>query len=54
MESLSAGPASQFCQIPLTLAYGTLDALASGKEKLSRSDVHALIENLIGVNMRAS
>jgi len=53
MESLSAGAASQFCQIPLTLAYGTLDALANGKEKLSRSDVHALIENLIGVNMKA-
>lgn len=52
--SLPAGPALHFCQIPLTLAHGTLDALANGKEKLSRSDVFALIEQLIGVNMKAS
>ncbi|MBD2384974.1 squalene/phytoene synthase family protein [Cylindrospermum sp. FACHB-282] len=52
--SLPAGPALHFCQIPLTLAHGTLDALASGKEKLSRSDVFALIEPLIGANIKAS
>jgi farnesyl-diphosphate farnesyltransferase len=50
-NSLPDGPALNFCQIPLTLAHGTLDALASGKEKLSRSDVYALIEQL---NMKAS
>ena len=54
INSLSAGPALQFCQIPLTLAHGTLDALVNGREKLSRSDVFALIGNLIGVNMKAS
>ena len=50
-QSLPQGPALMFCQIPLALAHGTLDALASGKEKLSRSDVYALLENLVGVNI---
>ncbi|WP_392535484.1 squalene/phytoene synthase family protein [Nostoc sp. C117] len=49
-KALPNGPALDFCQIPLTLAHGTLDALANGKEKLSRSDVFALLEQLIGVN----
>jgi farnesyl-diphosphate farnesyltransferase len=53
-KNLPTGPALDFCQIPLTLAHGTLDALANGKEKLSRSDVLALLEQLIGVNMKAS
>ncbi|MEH1927890.1 phytoene/squalene synthase family protein [Nostoc sp.] len=53
-KDLPTGPALDFCQIPLTLASGTLDALANGKEKLSRSDVVALIEQLISVNMKAS
>ncbi|MCC5643820.1 phytoene/squalene synthase family protein [Nostoc sp. CHAB 5824] len=53
-KELPTGPALDFCQIPLTLANGTLDALANGKEKLSRSDVFALIEQLISVNMKAS
>jgi farnesyl-diphosphate farnesyltransferase len=45
-NALPAGPALDFCQIPLTLAHGTLDALAHGKDKLSRSDVLALIEQV--------
>ncbi len=52
-NALPAGPALDFCQVPLTLAYGTLNALESGKAKLTRSDVLALIEPLIGVNMNA-
>ena len=44
--SLPTGPALDFCQIPLTLAYGTLNALADGKDKLTRSDVLALLEQL--------
>ena len=48
-DSLPKGPALDFCKIPLTLAYGTLDALSNGKEKLSRSDVMALIGRVIGV-----
>lgn len=39
-------PALDFCQIILTLAHGTLGVLANGKEKLSRSDVIALIEQV--------
>ncbi|MFM9159832.1 MAG: squalene/phytoene synthase family protein, partial [Dolichospermum sp.] len=53
-KSLPIGPALQFCQIPLALAHGTLDALANGKEKLSRSDVVSLIEKLMSVNAKAS
>jgi len=45
-NALPVGPALDFCQIPLTLAHGTLDALACGKDKLSRSDVIALIEQV--------
>lgn len=46
INALAPGPALDFCQIPLTLAYGTLDALANGKSKLSRSDVLALLDQL--------
>jgi farnesyl-diphosphate farnesyltransferase len=52
-QSLPVGPALDFCQIPLALAHGTIGALASGKEKLSRSDVIALLEHLSGVNVKA-
>jgi farnesyl-diphosphate farnesyltransferase len=40
------GPALDFCKIPLALAHGTLEALAQGKEKLSRGDVLAIIGKL--------
>jgi farnesyl-diphosphate farnesyltransferase len=53
-SSLPPGPALQFCQIPLALAHGTLEALASGKEKLSRSDVYALLQNFMEMNIKAS
>lgn len=36
-ESLPPGPARAFCRIPLSLAYATLDALARGEPKLSRT-----------------
>jgi farnesyl-diphosphate farnesyltransferase len=45
-QSLPKGPALDFCKIPLALAHGTLDVLALGKEKLSRSDVMALVEQV--------
>lgn len=45
-NALPVGPALYFCQIPLTLAHGTLEALAHGKDKLSRSDVLALLEQV--------
>ena len=43
-NSLSSGPALDFCKIPLTLAWATLNVLADGEEKLSRSKVLALVE----------
>ena len=42
-------PALSFCQIPLVLATGTLDAIALGKEKLSRSDVLDLVGKLVNI-----
>jgi len=38
-RSLPSGPALEFCAIPLTLAYATLDALVAGRAKLSRIQV---------------
>lgn len=46
VQSLPPGPARDFCKIPLTLAYGTIEVMALGKEKLSRSDVMALVQNV--------
>ena len=46
--SLPEGPALQFCKIPLVLAHGTLDKMASGKEKLSRLDVISLLSSVLG------
>ncbi|MDQ0216079.1 farnesyl-diphosphate farnesyltransferase [Oikeobacillus pervagus] len=40
------GTIHTFCQIPLTLAYGTLKALEQGHEKLSRSDVKELVSQV--------
>ncbi len=48
-KSLTLGPALDFCQIPLALAYGTLDAIALGKDKLTRNDVLNLVEKFIRV-----
>ncbi|MBW4518480.1 MAG: phytoene/squalene synthase family protein [Scytolyngbya sp. HA4215-MV1] len=52
-KALPPGPTLDFCRIPLTLAYGTLNAMALGEAKLSRSRVIALIEQVIGTNMNA-
>lgn len=52
-KALPVGPALDFCQIPLLLAHGTLDALTHGKEKLSRSDVLALIKQASSSNVKA-
>jgi len=45
-SALPMGPALNFCQIPLALAHATLDVLVVGQEKLSRSEVVALIEQV--------
>lgn len=43
VETLSRGPASDFCRLPLSLAYATLDALARGDSKLSRARVMEIV-----------
>ncbi|MDV3002015.1 MAG: hypothetical protein N5P05_003621 [Chroococcopsis gigantea SAG 12.99] len=45
-QSLPKGAALDFCKIPLALAHGTLEVMALGKEKLSRSDVMALVQQI--------
>jgi farnesyl-diphosphate farnesyltransferase len=45
---LPPGPARDFCQIPLALAQATLMAVMHGMEKLTRSQVMAVVEQLIG------
>jgi farnesyl-diphosphate farnesyltransferase len=37
-----------FCRIPLTLALGTLQAIEAGEEKLSRSKVEELVQQVVG------
>jgi farnesyl-diphosphate farnesyltransferase len=39
LETLSPGPANDFCRLPLSLAHATLAALTHGDSKLSRSTV---------------
>jgi farnesyl-diphosphate farnesyltransferase len=46
-STLPAGPVRDFCIIPLALAYATLDALARGENKLSRSDVLQIVSQYI-------
>lgn len=48
-DTLPNSPALDFCRIPLALAFGTLEAIALGKEKLTRTDVLSLVENLLKV-----
>jgi farnesyl-diphosphate farnesyltransferase len=43
-SSLPPGPVLDFCTIPLALAYATLDSLARGESKLSRSEVLQIVE----------
>lgn len=45
-EALPKGPALLFCRIPLALAHATLNTLSQGNEKLSRSDVMAIVTPL--------
>lgn len=42
-RALPAGPPLDFCTIPLALAYATLDSLARGDGKLSRSEVLQIV-----------
>lgn len=47
-EALPSGPALDFCRIPLALAHATLNVLADGQDKLTRSAVVQLIEQVCG------
>jgi len=54
-KSLDRGPVLDFCQIPLTLAHATVEAIAHGADKLTRSNVMALIDRVTnGVFTKAS
>ncbi len=44
--ALPKGPALLFCRIPLALAHATLNVMSEGKEKLTRSDVMAIVSPL--------
>jgi farnesyl-diphosphate farnesyltransferase len=46
IKDIKPGPILTFCKIPLVLAHGTLDTLASGEEKLSRADVVELVNRV--------
>jgi farnesyl-diphosphate farnesyltransferase len=46
--ALPSGPALDFCRIPLALAHATLNVLADGQDKLTRSAVVELIEQVCG------
>lgn len=46
-EALKSGPIYQFCKIPLVLAHGTLSALETGEEKLSRAAVVELVSQVV-------
>jgi len=43
-SALPPGPVLDFCALPLALAYATLESLARGDGKLSRSDVLQIVE----------
>ncbi|MFC1878838.1 squalene/phytoene synthase family protein [Chloroflexota bacterium] len=43
VQELPLGPAMDFCKIPLILAHATIDALAEGRSKLSRTEVMRLV-----------
>jgi farnesyl-diphosphate farnesyltransferase len=53
-KALPLGPALEFCQIPLTLAHATLNALVLGEHKLSRSAVLALIAQVTSASWQKS
>jgi len=47
IRGLPEGPAMEFCRIPLALAIATLEMLAAGKSKLSRSDVLRVVNEVV-------
>jgi farnesyl-diphosphate farnesyltransferase len=47
MKSIKTKNITLFCKIPLALAHRTLNALKSGKEKMSREDVESTVNDII-------
>ncbi|MCH5585433.1 phytoene/squalene synthase family protein [Shimazuella sp. AN120528] len=47
IESLNPGSILHFCEIPLALAHGTLDGLAQGREKISRTEVKEIVNRVV-------
>lgn len=45
LSELKPGPALQFCKIPLALAHATVRLISLGGKKLSRADVHEIVES---------
>jgi farnesyl-diphosphate farnesyltransferase len=45
LSELKPGPALQFCKIPLALAHATVRLIALGGKKLTRADVHEIVES---------
>ena len=46
VEGLPVGPAREFCNLPLALAYETLEALGRGEPKLTRKAVLRILEQV--------
>jgi farnesyl-diphosphate farnesyltransferase len=46
-RNLPAGPVLDFCTIPLALAHATIESLARGERKLSRSAVLQVLEQAV-------
>ena len=47
MKDLAVGPIREFCAIPLELARATLAVIENGHEKLSRSEVEAVVSRVL-------
>ncbi|MFG0320176.1 MAG: squalene/phytoene synthase family protein, partial [Planctomycetota bacterium JB042] len=46
-DSLPPGPIREFCVLPLALAHATLTALEEGREKLTRAEVIAVVQQAL-------
>ncbi|TDK58167.1 phytoene/squalene synthase family protein [Bacillus salipaludis] len=47
LKDIKPGPILNFCEIPLALAHGTLNALKEGKEKMSRATVTEIVSRVV-------
>ncbi|OLO40415.1 phytoene/squalene synthase family protein [Alkalihalophilus pseudofirmus] len=46
-KEIQVGPIYYFCKIPLALALGTLDAIETGSEKLTRNSVMEIVNEVV-------